>query len=318
MTSAPPSSRSSGAANPTTVTPGSFDGAAERENQSVTASAPERALPQQRHTSAPDAGHPPRRSGDEYAHLRPLLARFVALDDDDPDRAALRDRIIVGFQPLAVHLARRHAGRHRDIEGDLVQVGTIGLIGAIDRFRPDRLDGDVLGYLIPCIRGEMLRYFRDKSWATRVPRRLKDLSVAVNKATGPLTTRLGRAPRPSELAAELGADVGEVIEALNAQQDQHATSLDADQDREGTGTTIAETLGAPDAAIDAIVDHAAVRPLIEALPQRERTILTLRFFAEMTRSQIAERMGISQMHVSRLLSRTLAELRQGMRDADAC
>lgn len=236
---------------------------------------------------------------------------MVELLEGDPERSALRDRIIVGYQPLAEHLASRHAGQHREIEPDLCQVGLIGLIKAIDRFDPERVDSGVLGYLIPCIRGEMLRYFRDKSWATRVPRRLKDLGVAINHATGPLTTRLGRAPRPSELAAEIGVDVGEIVDALVAQQDQRATSLDADQDREGgTGRSIAETVGSPDAILDRIVDSSVVRPFIEALPERERTILTLRFFEEMTQSQIAERLGISQMHVSRLLARTLGRLRR--------
>ncbi|GAA1829034.1 SigB/SigF/SigG family RNA polymerase sigma factor [Pseudonocardia ailaonensis] len=257
----------------------------------------------------PTADKPQARSA-EYEHLIPLLLRYTALAGPGSERDWLREELILGYEPLTRHLARRHAGRFRDVEPDLVQVGMVGLITALDRFSPERLkaDGDPLSYLIPCIRGEILRWFRDKSWAMRVPRRLKDLSVAINRATGELTARLDRAPRPSELAAHLGVEVGEVVEALTAQLDHSATSLDADTERED-GRSAAETIGFPERAFDAMVDSMSVKPLIEALPERERAILRLRFFEEMTQSQIAAELGISQMHVSRLLARTLQQLR---------
>lgn len=249
------------------------------------------------------------RSG-EYGDLVALLERYASGVATGAERDRLREELILGYEPLTRHLARRHAGRHREIEADLAQVGMVGLINALDRFSPERVveDADPLSYLIPCIRGEMLRYFRDKSWAMRVPRRLKDLSVAINRATGELTARLDRAPRPSELAEHLGAEVGEVAAALNAQLDHSAKSLDADAERDH-GRSAAETIGSPEKAFDMMIDSMSVKPMIEALPERERTILRLRFFDEMTQTQIAAHLGISQMHVSRLLARTLQQLR---------
>ncbi|MFC5205644.1 sigma-70 family RNA polymerase sigma factor [Pseudonocardia sulfidoxydans] len=210
------------------------------------------------------------------------------------------------------HLAQRHAAGHPAGVEELVQVGSIGLLGAVDRWDPERAAGDLLGYLVPCIRGEMLRYFRDRTWATRVPRRLKDLSVAINKATGPLSQQLGRSPRPSELAAHLGVDVGEVVEALTAKAGHHADTLDPVDPDAGTG--VGQRLGGIDAELDHVENRHALRPLLDALPERERTILVLRFFKDMTQTQIAEEVGISQMHVSRLLARTLATLRTGLSD----
>ncbi|MEU7819121.1 sigma-70 family RNA polymerase sigma factor [Pseudonocardia sp. NPDC049154] len=175
---------------------------------------------------------------------------------------------------------------------------------------PERAGGDFLGYLIPCVRGEMLRYFRDRTWSMRVPRRLKELSVAIGKASGPLAHELGRAPKPSELARHLGVDREEIVDALAAKANQHAGSLTAVDDADDQ--PVADTLGEVDKALEHVDHRESLRPLISALPERERLILTLRFFGEMTQTQIAQRVGISQMHVSRLLARTLAQLREGL------
>ncbi|WP_181780585.1 SigB/SigF/SigG family RNA polymerase sigma factor [Pseudonocardia pini] len=246
----------------------------------------------------------------EYADQMPRLERFAALAEDDPERAELRSSLIVEFLPVVHHLAQRHGRGYRAGIEDLVQVGTVGLINALDRWDPVQARGDFLGYLIPCVRGEILRYFRDRTWSMRVPRRLKDLSVAITRATGPLSHELGRAPRPSELAAHLGVDREEVLEALAAKANQHAGSLTAVDDE--SDRPLADTLGSRDRGLDKVEYRESLRPLIERLPHRERRILMLRFFDDRTQTQIAEEIGISQMHVSRLLARTLAELRQGL------
>jgi RNA polymerase sigma-B factor len=148
----------------------------------------------------------------------------------------------------------------------------------------------------------------------RVPRRLKDLTVAIRQVTGPLSQQLGRAPRPSELAAHLDVPLDEVIEALDAETNQHSGSLDAVLGEDDADNPIANRLGGLDRALDLVEYRHALRPLLDRLPERERTILLLRFFGEMTQTQIAERVGISQMHVSRLLTRTLRWLRTELLD----
>jgi RNA polymerase sigma-B factor len=246
----------------------------------------------------------------EYADQMPLLHRFAALPAGDPERAELRSQLVMTFLPVVHHLARRH-GTGLVGHDDLVQTGTVALLSAIDRWDPARAQGEFLGYLIPCVRGEMLRYFRDRTWSMRVPRRLKDLGVAIGKATGPLTQELGRAPRPSELAARLDVDREEVIEALAARSERYAAPLfPVDDDSDGGTTT--ETIGAVEEAYSRVEYREALRPLIAGLPERERRILLLRFFGDRSQSQIAEAIGVSQMHVSRLLSRTLQQLREGL------
>jgi RNA polymerase sigma-B factor len=249
-----------------------------------------------------------------YAHLLPQLRSMAALPADDPARAELRDAVAVALLPVVRNLAGRHsAGQHAARE-ELVQVGVVGLLTAIDRWDPELAPDDVLGYVVPCVRGEMLRHFRDRTWAVRVSRRLKDLCVTINGALGPLSQALGRPPRPSEVAEHLGVDVAEVVEALEAQDSRHAASLDALLDPEtGSG----DRFGGHDGHLEHVEDLHALRPLISGLPERERTILLLRFFGNRTQTQIAAQMGISQMHVSRLLSRTLRELRSALLDDGA-
>ena len=245
----------------------------------------------------------------EYTHLQPLLVRFAGAPEQDPDRAELRERLVTGFLPVAQHLALRYRGRGVALD-DLNQVASVGLINAIDRFDPSR-GAAFLSFAVPTIQGELRRYFRDRAWAMHVPRRLKDLHVRISQATTPLAQQLGRAPRPSELAAHLGVSLEETLEGLQAGTSYTATSLDSTLDGvEPDNDSLGGLLGHLDPDIELVEVHQSLKPLIESLPHRERTILIMRFYGEYTQTQIGEQLGVSQMHVSRLLSKTLAKLRE--------
>ncbi|WP_424185722.1 SigB/SigF/SigG family RNA polymerase sigma factor [Actinokineospora sp. G85] len=264
----------------------------------------------------PESGGRARERGDgghEYRHLAPKFTELAELAEDDPRREAVRDQLVTGHLPLAEHIATRFA--HRGVaREDLVQVGTVGLINAVDRFDPTR-GIDFLSYAVPTIMGEVRRYFRDSAWSVRVPRRLKELHLTISAAGNELSQRLGRAPTPSEIAAHLGIPKDEVYEGLEAGQVYQSVSLDeALSSGEPDSDPLADTLGEDDAGLLGIEDHESLRPLIERLPERERRILMLRFFKNMTQTQIAERVGVSQMHVSRLLTKTLETLRTGLVD----
>jgi RNA polymerase sigma-B factor len=188
----------------------------------------------------------------------------------------------------------------------LEQAGTVGLIGAVDRFDPGR-GLDFLSFAVPTITGEIRRHFRDRTWSMRVPRRLKDIQATMSDAIDPLAQELGRAPRPTEIATRLGLPLEAVLEGLSARQAYRNDSLDGPT---GPGEApLAERVGDLDQGIEGIENHEALAPLLAALPDRERTILVLRFFGNRSQSQIAEVIGVSQMHVSRLLERTLKQLR---------
>ena len=246
---------------------------------------------------------------DEYAHLVPLQRRYASLAPDHPERQRLRARLITGYLPVAEHLARRLAGRGEPLE-DLIQVATVGLINAVDRFEPNR-GSHFLAFAVPTITGELRRYFRDHGWSTRVPRRFKDLSLAIRRAQAELSQQLGRSPTPREIAERLEVPVANVIEALHAAEAYRSSSLDALLYC-GETTATHQTLLGEDTEIGLIDEREALRPLLAQLAPRQRTILELRFFYELTQSQIAERVGLSQMHVSRLLRQTVAYLQQGM------
>ena len=248
-----------------------------------------------------------------YADQMPKLREFAALPAQDRRRRVLREELILAFLPVVERLARKHCNNRSSVE-ELTQVGMVGLITAIDRWNPDLARGEFLGYLVPCVRGEMLRWFRDRSWSMRVPRAVKDLSVAIGRVSGPLSAELGRAPRPSELAARLEVDVAEVVEALDARANYHADTLDAVDPQ--SGVSRAESLGGLDSGLEKLVDRHTLRPLLDALPERDRAIVIMRFFGDMTQTQIGQKLGISQMHVSRLLSRSLQQLRVGFLDRD--
>jgi RNA polymerase sigma-B factor len=245
-------------------------------------------------------------------YLDQLLADYATTSMHDMRRPGLRQRLIVAYLPVAKNIARRYARRGEPLE-DLVQVATMGLINAIDRYDPGR-GHHFLGYAIPTITGEVRRHFRDKAWSVRVPRRLKELHLAINKLTAELYHELGHAPRPSEIAARLGASIDEVLEALEVSPAYHADSLDEMRVAEDDGPTLGDRLGETDGRYEQFVNSHALAPYLAALPAREHDILIMRFFQDMTQSQIAERLGISQMHVSRLLAAILAGLRDAVDD----
>jgi RNA polymerase sigma-B factor len=221
------------------------------------------------------------------------------------DRA--RADIVRRCMPLAEHIARRFDGRGESRE-DIAQVARLGLVNAVNRFDVE-CGSDFVSFAVPTIMGEVRRHFRDNSWSVKVPRRLKELHLQLGSATADMSQRLGRAPTPTELAQELDLDRDEVVEALIAGSGYNTLSIDSGGGGDDDTPPLTETLGSDDANLDRIENHEALRPLLDALPERERTVIVLRFFESLTQSQIAERVGISQMHVSRLLARTLARLR---------
>ncbi len=219
-----------------------------------------------------------------------------------------RDRIVERCLPLADHIARRFDGRGEPRD-DLVQVARVGLVNAVIRFDVDA-GSDFVSFAVPTIMGEVRRHFRDNSWSVKVPRRLKELHLRLGSATAELSQRLGRAPTASELAEELGMDRDEVVEGLVAGSSYNTLSIDSGGNSGNEDApAIADTLGDVDLGLDQIENREALRPLLAALPERERMVLLLRFFENLTQTQIAERVGISQMHVSRLLAKSLTRLR---------
>jgi RNA polymerase sigma-B factor len=224
------------------------------------------------------------------------------------ERLRVRGELVELHLTLVEHCARRFQNRCEPVE-DLVQVGTIGLIKAVDRFDTAR-GVEFSTYATPTILGEIKRHFRDKGWAVRVPRRLQELRMSISSATGELSQKLGRSPTPQEVAEHIGVNVEDVLAGLESANAYTALSLDS-ADEDGPGSML-DTIGAVDEALENIEIRESIRPLIESLPTRERQILLLRFFRQMTQSQIAAEIGISQMHVSRLLTRTLADLRESI------
>ncbi len=247
------------------------------------------------------------RTPGEYADVAESLEKLAALPEDDPQRSRLRDDIVTRCLPLAEHIALRFAGRG-ETHDDLVQVARLGLVNAVDRFDVER-GADFLSFAVPTIMGEVRRHFRDAGWAVRVPRRMKELHLQLSRGVSELSQRLGRAPTVNELAAELDLDPEDVSQGLIAGNAYQAVSVDAAIGDRTEDLPLLETLGDYDAALDNVENHEALRPLLSNLPERERAIVLLRFFGNLTQSQIATRMGISQMHVSRLLARTLSQLR---------
>ncbi|HKS47360.1 MAG TPA: SigB/SigF/SigG family RNA polymerase sigma factor [Amycolatopsis sp.] len=259
-------------------------------------------------SSRPETAHPT--SSNEYQHLAPLFDELAELPEDDPRRSEIRDKLVTGHLPLAEHIAQRFSGRGVAKE-DLVQVATVGLINAVDRFDAER-GSDFLSFAVPTVMGEVRRHFRDTGWLVRVPRRLKELHLSISSASTELAQRLGRAPTPSEIAAHLEISQDEVYEGLEAGNAYHSMSLDEVLSGDTDNLALGDTLGEEDSGLEGVENHEALLPLIRELPERERKILGLRFVHNMTQTQIAERIGVSQMHVSRLLARTLERLREGL------
>ncbi|MET0235667.1 MAG: RNA polymerase sigma factor SigF [Kibdelosporangium sp.] len=261
----------------------------------------------------PESLAPARRThSDSYDHLAPVLHEFAGLDPLDPRRPVIRDQLVAGFLPVAHHIARRFRHRGQELD-DLIQVAVIGLIHAVDRFDPER-GADFLTFAVPTVMGEVRKHFRDRGWAMRVPRRLKDLHLAIGAANTALATRLGRAATPSEIAEHLQVSKEVVYEGLTAGRSYRSESLDRMLTAAKDSATFGDKLGQEDHAFAGVDNHESLRPLLRQLPERERMIISMRFFGNLTQTQIAARIGVSQMHVSRLLAKAIAQLRHGMLD----
>jgi RNA polymerase sigma-B factor len=230
-------------------------------------------------------------------------------------RDSARDLLVHLHLPLVEHCARRFRNRGEPFE-DLVQVGTIGLIKSIDRFDTER-GVEFSTYATPTIIGEIKRYFRDKGWAIRVPRRLQELRMQIGATSAELTQSLGRSPTPRELADAIDCTVEEIIEGIESSNAYSTLSLDASDDSDdGAAATMLDAIGIEDAGLEHVEIRESLKPLLDQLDPREKKILLLRFFRNMTQSQIAEEIGVSQMHVSRLLNRTLEQLRSSLDRVD--
>ncbi|MGJ5753442.1 RNA polymerase sigma factor SigF [Streptomyces puniciscabiei] len=238
---------------------------------------------------------------------RAMFVELRALKEGSPEYAELRNQLVRMHLPLVEHLARRFRNRGEPLD-DLTQVATIGLIKSVDRFDPER-GVEFSTYATPTVVGEIKRHFRDKGWAVRVPRRLQELRLALTTATAELSQLHGRSPTVHELAEKLAISEEEVLEGLESANAYSTLSLDV-PDTDDESPAVADTLGAEDEALEGVEYRESLKPLLEDLPPREKRILLLRFFGNMTQSQIAQEVGISQMHVSRLLARTLAQLRE--------
>jgi RNA polymerase sigma-B factor len=219
---------------------------------------------------------------------------------------SLRDGLVRNYMPVAKRLAGRyrHTGESQD---DLEQVAYLALIKAIDRYNPEL--GPFVRYAVPNILGELKRHFRDKGWSVHVPRSLQERFLKVNQAVEQLSGRLGRSPSPGDVAKETGLTLDEVLEALEASSAYSPVALDAPHPGDSDGDrTLGDTLGGDDPSFEYVDLGSAFAPAFKALPRREQTILHLRFVEDLTQSEIAERVGVSQMHVSRLLRRSLDRL----------
>ncbi|MEU0599923.1 SigB/SigF/SigG family RNA polymerase sigma factor [Streptomyces sp. NPDC006393] len=245
---------------------------------------------------------------DARALSKELFARLDTLEEGTPEYSYVRNSL-VEFNLALVRYAVSRMGVREESYDDVVQVGTIGLIKAINRFDLHR-GVEFPTFAMPTIVGEIKRYFRDTSWAVRVPRRLQELHLDLTKATARLEQTQGRPPTVADLAEELDRDHDEIIEGLVAANGFAAASLDFPNDGESADDTLADHIGYADPRLEKVEDLQALKPLLAALPERERKILTLRYAAEMTQSAIGEELGISQMQVCRILHRILNRLRR--------
>jgi RNA polymerase sigma-B factor len=255
-----------------------------------------------------DAG--PLVSQRETSEGESLIRAMASLPVGDPARVRLRERAIEAWLPMANHLARRYLGRGEPGD-DLMQTATVGLIKAVDRFDPER-GVDFAGFAIPTVLGEIKRHFRDRTWSIRVPRRLQELRQAISKANSVLTHTLGRSPTVPDIAVHLGMTEEEVLEGLEGARAYSATSLSTPVGADGGGLELGDTLGGDDHELDLVELRMALGPALARLDEREQKIIALRFFGNQTQSAIADELGCSQMHVSRLLSRALLKLRSSM------
>lgn len=240
-----------------------------------------------------------------------LFARYIRTRDP-----VLRDRLVVLHHNLVRYLASKFVNRGEPLE-DLVQVGTIGLINAIDRFDSDR-GTKFSTYATPTIVGEIRRYFRDKAWSLKVPRRLQELNQAAAKAQEELSSKLGRPPTIQEVADRIGATEEETLEAIELGNAYDTVSLDSKMmsDSDSAPLSLAEFVGAEDASLEALEEYGDLDKAIECLDPRERAIIVHRFFKDMSQAEVAKQLNISQMHVSRLQNRALLQLKRFMNAAE--
>ncbi|MFF1692531.1 RNA polymerase sigma factor SigF [Streptomyces sp. NPDC058257] len=257
---------------------------------------------------------PKRRPHDDAPDTAAAFRRLTEMPHG-PERDALRQELVKAWLPMAERLAGRFRNRGEALD-DLRQVAALGLVKAVDRYDPER--GSAFeSYAVPTVTGEIKRHFRDHMWSLHVPRRVQDLRNRVRFARQELTQTVpGRAPTLAEIAEKAQLSPEDAAAGLEALESFTALSLDAELPGSEDGYALRDALGAPDPALDVVIDREAVKPRIAALPERERDILYMRFFGDMTQSRIAEQLGISQMHVSRLISRCCDRLRdQVMQDA---
>jgi RNA polymerase sigma-B factor len=250
-------------------------------------------------------------SGEQLANEKALLRRFAG------DRSqTVREELVQRFMPLARRLAARYAGGAEPYD-DLVQVASVGLVKAIDRFDPER--GTAFStFAVPTILGELKRHFRDRGWSVHVPRDVQERILKVERALAELPARLGRPPTVSDIAERLELSDEEVLEAMHASQGHHAISLDASSAHgdDDDPAPLGERIGETDLGFDTVEYGAAIQPALAEVSERDRTVLHLRFVEDMTQSEIAERVGVSQMHVSRILRATLEHLRRAVNEAE--
>ncbi len=270
---------------------------------SMTATTTRKRVPTPRTTVAKATTHKP---AVDQAALQ-LLRHLADLPEAHPDRPALRGQAIEAWLPLAKHLAQRFHGRGEPLD-DLIQIATVGLIKAIDRFDPE-YGNDFAAYAVPTIVGEIKRHFRDRTWDIRVPRRLQELKLDINEATATLSQQLGRSPTIADIAEYLQRSEDDILEGLEGARAYSAVSLQTLVGAGIDGTELGDLFGHEDPDLALAEFRASLGPALDCLSPREQHIIILRFFGNLTQTQIAHRVGISQMHVSRLLARSLATLR---------
>jgi RNA polymerase sigma-B factor len=249
-------------------------------------------------------------SAEERERLR---AKFVEYRRSGERK--LRNELIEAHKSLASHLARRFANRGEPFD-DLLQVAYLGMLKAVERFDPDR-NLEFSTFATATVEGELKRHFRDKTWSVRVPRRPQELHLRLGNVINELSQKLNRAPRVPEVAAELGVSDEEVLEAMEVGGAYRSSSLDAKPAEGHEATALDRRLGSADHGFDLAEHRVLLDRVLADLPERERTIVELRFFHDMTQTEIAQHVGISQMHVSRLLTRTLVQLRERLQTLDA-
>lgn len=243
----------------------------------------------------------------EYSELSEMFRHLKTLEKGTLAYRRQREQIIERSLPIADHIARRYSGRGEPFD-DLVQAARSGLVNAVNRFDVDK-GADFVAFAVPTMMGEVRRHFRDYAWAVKVPRRIKDIQPQLVSARAELSQRLGRAPKISEVASHLGIDRDLVVEATVGGAHYSAMSIDMPAAPGDDYRQFGDALGDIDRNLEKVLDVETVRPLIAALPERQRTVLTLRFFENLTQAQIGAQIGCSQMHVSRLLANALSTLR---------